>query len=387
MPQGKTLQVITKLVVGGAQETVRVAARLLRERDWEVEIAGGPERDGEGCIASELEAEGIKVHVIPDLVRNVSPGRDRRAHGQLIQLIGRGGYDLVHTHCAKAGVLGRRAAHRAGVRAVVHTVHGWSFNAARGWLDRLAYVQLERWAARWCQRLVVVSHQDRERGLRLRIGRPEQYVCIRSAIDVAEYEQRASSRDAKRAELSIEPEQKVVGTVMRLSAAKAPLDWLGCMSRVAGQDAAARFVIVGDGPLMSEVRERVTALGLQKRSRLLGVRRDVPEILAAFDVFVLSSRWEGCPRVLPEAMALGLPIVATDVGGVGECVKDGENGFLVAAGDTDALADQVLRVLSDDGLAERLGRRGRELVRPEFDVAEMGDRLDRTYRECLANAT
>jgi glycosyltransferase involved in cell wall biosynthesis len=382
MPKGRVLQVITRLIVGGAQETVRVSSELLRARGWEIEIAGGPEEDGQGSLAGDLEGASFAVHLVPDLVRKASLGRDLRAYRHLRGLMRRGGYDLVHTHCAKAGVLGRYAAHRLGIPAV-HTVHGWSFNAATNPLEHAVYVRLERQGARWCRRLIVVSDQDRQQGLKLRIGHPAQYLCVRSGVDVAALERSVPRRAEKRAELGLEPHHKVAGTVIRLEEAKAPLDLLESAALAARHVPDARFVLVGDGPLMPAVKARLKALGLEDRLVLLGLRRDVPDLMAAFDVFVLSSHWEGCPRVIPEAMAAGRPVVATDVGGVSECVTEGENGYLVAARDTKALAERLVRVLTDEALAERLGRRGREMVGAEFGVETMAGRLDKLYEQTI----
>jgi glycosyltransferase involved in cell wall biosynthesis len=184
--------------------------------------------------------------------------------------------------------------------------------------------------------------------------------------------------------LSIPPDASVVGTVTRLSPQKAPLDFVAAAAQVAAQRPDVHFVVVGDGPLRAEVEAQIAAAGFTDRFHLTGLRRDVPDLLHSFDVFALTSLWEGLPRVLPQAMAAGLPIVATAADGNAEAVEDGVNGLLTPPGDPQALAEGVLRLLDDPALATQMSAAGRERA-DEFGARKMVDDIAALYETLLAN--
>jgi glycosyltransferase involved in cell wall biosynthesis len=265
---------------------------------------------------------------------------------------------------------------------VVHTVHGWSLHQhQRRWV-RTAAIRAERLAARWCDVLVVLAESDRRKGLDAGIGRPEQYVLIRSGIDLEPF--RASrERASVRAELQIADDTALVGTVSRLTAQKDPLTLIRAASIVKKAFDEVRFVFVGDGPLRTSVVQEIDELNLNDVVLLLGARDDVPRLVSAFDVFALSSRWEGLPRVVPEAMAAGVPVVATNVDGTSEIVEDGVTGLLVRDGEPDALASALVRLLRDRAFAERLAAVASQRA-GDWEAAVMVDRLVALYRSRLA---
>jgi glycosyltransferase involved in cell wall biosynthesis len=280
-------------------------------------------------------------------------------------------------------MLGRWAAWLGGVPVIVHTVHGWSHHDRQHPLARRLFILMEQVTAPITDRLIVVSPLNIEKGLADGIARPEKYVTIRSGIDLDRFRQPERPREAVRAELGIPAEAPVVGTVTRLSAQKAPLDFVAAAARVAEQRPDVHFVVVGDGPLRAEVEAAVAAEGLAKTVHLTGLRRDVPDVMHSFDIFALSSLWEGLPRVLPQAMAAGLPIVATAVDGNAEAVEDGINGLLTPPGDPHAFADALLRLLEDGQLADRMGSAGLEMV-DEFSARKMVRDIEALYQELLA---
>jgi glycosyltransferase involved in cell wall biosynthesis len=289
----------------------------------------------------------------------------------------------VHTNSSKAGILGRVAARLAGVPVVVHTAHGWGFHPHHPAPVRAFYITLERFCAPLCDRLVVVGDPDRRAGLALGIGRPEQYVLIRSGIEVEAFRDVPVTKDEMRARLGIPSGAFVVGWVGRLSPPKTPLDMLASFDRVAREIPEAHLVLVGDGLMRGQVEAAVAASGLAGRVHLLGLRRDVPELFRAFDVFALSSRWEGLPRVFPQAMAAGLPVLTSDVGGASDAVRDGENGWLIPIGDVGGMAARLLELARDPGRRAAMGRRGLELVE-EFSARRMVDRLQGLYADLVA---
>ena len=347
-----------------------LTAALLAPARYAVDVVSGPQTGPEGSLIPEVRARGIRLTILPSLVREVNPARDVAALVALTRLIRRGRYDVVHTHSSKAGILGRWAAYRAGAPVIVHTVHGWGHHDRQRPLVRWFYVLLERATQRITDRLIVVSPRNTQKGLADGIATPDKYVTIRSGIELERFRQPSRPRADVRAELGIPPGAAVVGTVTRLSPQKAPLDFVATAAQVAARRQGVHFVIVGDGPLRAEVEAQVAALGLTGRVHLTGLRRDVPDLMHSFDLFTLSSLWEGLPRVLPQAMAAGLPIVATAVDGNAEAVADGVNGLLTPPGDPTAMAVALVRLLEESALSRRMGEAGRARA-GEFDVHKM----------------
>ncbi len=383
----KVLHIITRLIVGGAQETAMLIADYLARMpdytgQYHVDMISGPQTGPEGSLIEEVRQRGTPLTILPELRREISPINDLRAVQKLRRMMQDGGYQIVHTHSSKAGVLGRWAAHLAGVPIIVHTVHGWSFHDRMSPVKRQMYVSLEKFAARFSQVMIVVSPKDIEKGLDQGIGRREDYHVIRSGVELDRFGKPKISPEEMRQQLNIPSDALVVGSVTRLSLQKAPLDLVASFAHIHQQRPGAWFIIVGDGTLRPDVELALQAAGIADRVILTGLRRDVPELMAVFDVFVLSSLWEGLPRVLPQAMATGLPIVATQADGSAEAVTDGENGFLVERGQPEALADKVLVFLADEGLRKRMGENGRSRA-PQFGAKKMVQNIDQLYQSLL----
>lgn len=384
MSSPRVAHVITRLIVGGAQENTLASVVGHRRRGrYLADLLVGPTYGPEGTLEDEAAAAGVAIDRVPALLRETNPVADPVALADLTRRFRRRRYDVVHTHSSKAGILGRMAARLARVPVVVHTAHGWGFHPGQRPAVRRMYTQVERACADLAHALVVVTPRDRDKALALGIGRPEQYVVIRSGIDVARYAHPERDRHRVRDELGVPRDALVVGSVMRFSHQKAPDILVDAAERVLGEVPGAWFVLVGDGPLHGEMAARVSRFRPPGRVILTGLRRDIPELLGAFDVFALSSRWEGLPRVLPQAMAAGLPIVATAIDGTAEAVAEGESGYLVSPGDPRALADRLRRLLTDPGARTRMGAAGRARV-AEFDVETMVDRIEALYDRLLA---
>ncbi|MDQ3898798.1 MAG: glycosyltransferase family 4 protein, partial [Actinomycetota bacterium] len=314
--------------------------------------------------------------------RAARPGRDLRAVAELVRLFRRERPDIVHTHSSKAGFVGRLAARIAGVPVVVHTVHGWSFHAGMPRVARGVAVALERVAARWTWPLVVVAEADAEIGMAAGIGETSQYALVRSGVDVDRLRRPEGGRAGARLALGIPEGAPLVGTVTRLCRQKDPETLLRAARLLAELRPDARLVVVGDGPMRAEVERRVDELSLREHVLLLGRRSDVDRLLPGFDAFVLSSRWEGLPRVVVEAMAAGVPVVSTDVGGIAEAVENQVSGLLVPAGDAVALGNALVRVLGEPGLGARLRAAAWARV-DEFDARRMVDGLEDLYSGLL----
>lgn len=370
--------VITRLIVGGAQEAAINACAQVDKDLFRSVLVTGPQTGSEGSLRSRAEELGVPVVVVPELVREIDVRRDVGALRALRRVFREQRPDIVHTHSSKAGLLGRRAARREGVPVVVHTVHGWSFHDHMPTWQRALYKRLERRAARWSDRLITISRLDREKGLAAGIGAPEQYEIIHELNDLSRYGTQTPA--AARKELGLPVDAFVVGTVGRLTEQKGPLIWVRAAALVSAAAPEARFVMVGDGPLRAGVQQLAAELGISDRLVLTGLRDDVPALLPAFDVFLLTSRWEGLPLVIPQAMTTGVPVVASTADGNREALRDGENGLLARSFDPDAFAERVLE-LRDHNLAARLASAGRESAR-DFSLERTIPQLEALYREC-----
>ncbi len=379
----RVLFVITRLIVGGAQETVMLLAEGLDKKHFQTEVLCGPQTGTEGSLIEEVRRRGIPLTILPDLVRELDLIKDIKAFWKLYRFMKAGGYDIVHTNSSKAGILGRWAAWLAGTPVIVHTVHGWGHHDYQQRLVQRVFVWLERISAHIAQRLIVVSTRNIEKGLADRIATKEKYFTIRSGIELEAFMRPARDRASMRALLEIPLTAPVVGTVTRLSAQKAPTDFAAAAIEIAQTAPDTHFVMVGDGPLRGEVEGMIVKAGLQKRFHLTGLRRDVADLLTTFDIFVLSSLWEGLPRVLPQAMAAGLPIIASAVDGNTEAVRANENGILVPPGDRAALAEAMSQLLQDRQRAMKMGESGRARVQ-EFSVQKMVEDHERLYFELMA---
>lgn len=383
MSRIKVLQVITRLIVGGAQETVMLVAAMLDPARFDVHVLSGPQTGSEGSLQEQVRERGIPLTIEPALVREINPAKDLLALARLARFIRRGRYDVVHTNSSKAGILGRWAAWLAGAPIIVHTIHGWGHHDRQHPLVRRSYILLEQVTQRITDRLVVVSPRNIEKGLADGIATPAKYVTVRSGIELDRFRRPARPREAVRAELSIPADAPVVGTVTRLSPQKAPLDFVETAAQVVARRPGVHFIVVGDGPLRAGVEARIAVLGLASCVHLTGLRRDVPDLLHSFDVFALSSLWEGLPRVLSQAMAAGLAVVATAVDGNAEAVEDGVNGLLAPPGDPQAMAAALLRLLDDPALAAQMGAAGRERAE-EFGARKMVEDIAALYEVLLA---
>ena len=371
----KVCHVITMLELGGAQQnTLHTVAHLDRSR-FAPELITGPG----GLLDGEAQQiPDLAVTFVPELVRPVRPARDARALLTLARTFRRTSPDIVHTHSSKAGILGRWAARLAGVPAVVHTIHGYGFHVEQGRITYRVFRGLESATARITTRFVAVSRADLTAGIESRLFPREKVVLIRSGVPLREF--RTAPDRRVRSELGVPPAAPLVGMVACLKPQKAPLDFVRLADAVRHRVPSAHFVLVGDGVLRPAVEAEVARLGLDAHLHLLGWRRDVPAILGALDIFVLTSLWEGLPRAIPEAMASGLPVVATRVDGVPEAVSDRVTGYLAAPHDVETLADRVVFLLEQPSEARRMGEEGRSRV-GEFDIDDMVRRQEDLYHE------
>jgi glycosyltransferase involved in cell wall biosynthesis len=338
---------------GGAARHVIELVSGLDPSSWEIDVA---------CLRdSEPWRE---LHALANVTLHALRGRHGRPamrdFGELSQLVRLSrGADVIHAHSAKAGFLTRCAAVLAGRRrSTIFTPHGWSYWAATGAEARL-YLGLERFAAHWCRAVVAVSEAEAAAGLDAGIGRKPQFRVIPNGVDVDRFAARPR------------PEAGRIVFVGRLAPPKRPDIVVKAFGEMRNKGNEARVDFVGDGPLRAELDAYIADEGLRGAVTLLGSRTDVPELLSRAAVFVLASDYEGCPLSVIEAMAAGVPVVATAVGGVPELVVDRETGLLVQPGRPDLLAAALSELLADPLRAQALGLAGRERAHALFSRERM----------------
>lgn len=379
----RIVNVITRLIVGGPQQVSLLTGAYYRARPgFEYHLVAGLEAGAEGDY--HREAAALNYHPLPELVRELAPATDLRALWRLVALFRKLRPDLVHARSAKARFLGPLAARLAGVPVVVQTVHGWSFNNA---VDKRKpiFVGLEKLAGTLCDTTVLVSEKDRDEGRALKLlSADDEVPIIRSGVDLSNMVPLGGEARARfRAELGVSADQPVLTLAQRLSEPKTPLVFVEACKSVLATRPQARAWIAGDGLLREATERAVDAAGLRAQVQFLGLRKDMAAVISASDVVVHSSLREGLPRVVLESLAMGTPLVATDVGGVSDVVKDGENGLLVPSSDAPALARALGRTLDDPAAAAARAARGKSAVHP-FSARKMLDDQHALYLRLFA---
>lgn len=383
----RVLHVLTNLDFGGAQLSVVNICVSLRRRGLDVRVAhssaGGREFCASDLLYQRLREGEVPLYDVPQMRRDVSPYHDFLALTHLRRLIREVRPEIVHTHMSKAGVLGRLAASLEKTPCVIHTVRGWSFYSAGSTLKRRAFIYLERFSARLTDKMLAVSPRQVADGLAVGVGSPDDYLVVRSGIDVGQFQAGVSDTRELRHGLGIPPGVPVVGTVMALVEQKAPLDFVATAAEVLRARPDTHFLVVGDGPLREQMTELIRAKAIGERVHLVGHSTDVPRLLGVMDLFLLTSRWEGMPRVILEAMAAGVPVVATSVGGVPEIVEHGKSGLLAPPGNVELLKRHTVRLLENPAEARQLSRRASRDVAAEFDISTVTARHEQLYAELL----
>ncbi len=360
----RLLYLVTRGEHGGAQAHVLNLAMGMRDR-FEVEVATGEE----GFLTDACREHGIPVHVVPYLRREIAPLNDARGLNELLKLMRRIEPDLVHAHTFKAGFLGRFAARYSKI-ACVYTVHMWPFGDAVPLSWRVVAPVCERLAARWCDKIITVSELGARDAAQYRIGRSSQVVPILNGI--ADHPARARLDHDKTLSCTM---------VARFTHFKDHGVLLRAFAKVPGE---VRLKLVGDGTTMGAAKKLAQDLGIRERVEFKGARSDVPGILAQTDIFVLASKTETLPISILEAMRAGLPVIASDVGGISEEVVDGETGLLVPAGSVEELSAALQRLLADKQLRLAMGRAARRRFERLFLADAMLERTQALYDEVLA---
>jgi glycosyltransferase involved in cell wall biosynthesis len=382
----RVTHVITRLVIGGAQEnTVSTVFGLRQTSEFQPSLVSGPTTGPEGSLAPLFDKELGLLTIVPDLVREIDPFKDYRALRRLTRLFRETRPQIVHTHSGKAGVLGRLAAARAGVPIIIHTIHGPSFGDFQGPLSNCVFKLAERRAGKVTTHFVSVAQAMTDQYLTAGIGRPEQYTRVFSGFAIGPF--LAAENDlALRWRWGIASDDIVIGKTARLFELKGHDDLIAVAPAVLQRVPNAKFLLVGDGAWRERLEGKVRSLGLQKNFVFAGLvpPEEIPRYVGIMDALVHLSRREGLPRALPQALAAAKPVIAYDCDGAREVCLPDKTGLLVCTGDLSGLTENLVQLAENPGLRQRLGMAGRELVRESFSTATMVEKLCTLYRQLAA---
>ncbi len=378
----RVLHVITRLDRGGSAENTLLTVAGTDPNRYATTLAVGPTQGPRSRTEERARQRGVRFVEVRHLVRPIRPLRDLWALQALWRLMRRERFHIVHTHTSKAGLLGRMAARLARTPIVVHTPHGHVFYGYYGTRLTRLFVWLERWAAHWTDRIVALTAQDAEEHVDFGIGPADQFAVIHSGVDFGPFDVPGCGREQTRRLLGLDAQGVVIGTLGRLTAIKGQADLVRAFAIVYRQVSDAWLLLVGDGEERDDLASLAGDLGVVDRVVFAGWRDDIAAVLRAMDIFALSSLNEGMGKALVEAMYVGLPSVATAVGGIPELIEHGREGLLVPAQQPDQLATAMIELAADDEMRCRLGEAAAQRAR-SYSVESMLEKIEALYDSLL----
>jgi glycosyltransferase involved in cell wall biosynthesis len=383
----KVLRVIARLNVGGpAIHTILLSSELNKGGRFSDVLVCGNVSESEGDMSYLAKEKGVKPVVVNSLGRDISFAKDIKAFLEIFSVIRRERPDIVHTHTAKAGALGRLAAIIAGVPVKVHTFHGHVFDGYFSPAKARAFISIEKVLGYFTDKVITVSERVKEDVIdRLKVVGAEKSAVIPLGLELDQFRGCEARKGELRKKLGLSADVLLVGIVGRLVPIKNHKMFLEVAAKVVGlkPDIDVRFLIVGDGELRVGLEEYAAKLGLKERVMFTGWAEDLPSVYSDLDIVAMTSLNEGTPVSIIEALAAGRAVVSTDVGGVGDLLTDGVNGALVKANDVEAFADKLLELMKDKTARAALGNRGREFVRQRYSKARLVKDVTELYEECL----
>lgn len=384
----KIAHIITRMIIGGAQEnTLHNCRDLVTEHGDDVLLMTGPSEGREGELLEQGRESGIKIELIPSLTRNIQPCHDWQAYRQIKSALKSFQPDVVHTHSAKAGLLGRRAAHKLKIPTIVHTVHGAPFHKYQGALARRLFRRCERYAARRCHGLISVADAMTQQLVAAGVAPESKFRTIYSGMDTERFMKARESRAQMRDHLGFEDDHIVFGKIARLFHLKGHEFLINAAKDVIASNDRVRFLFVGDGVLREQLESQIEQGGLQDYFTFAGLVNpsDVPKYLGAMDALVHTSLREGLARALPQALLSGIPIVSFDIDGAREVCVSNETGMLIPPLDHDRLVAALVELAESGDYRNKLGQNGQDLCRERFCHFEMTRRIRDYYLELASS--
>jgi len=378
----RVMHIITRMIVGGAQEnTLYNCMDLIRYHGDEVILVTGPTEGPEGKLLAQSDTKGLQIKIADSLIRAIHPLRDWQARKQLMQIIETWKPEVVHTHSAKAGLIGRSAAWASRVPCVIHSVHGAPFHPYQNPVSRWFFIQCERWAARRCHHMISVANAMTDLLVEARVAKPSKFTTVYSGMDVDPFVQANEHRERVRAELGFKDTDIVFGKIARLFQLKGHTYVIQAAKQVCARNPNVKFLFVGDGILRESFEREVASCGLSDRFVFVGLvpPHHVPRYIGAMDALIHTSLREGLARALPQALISRKPAISYDIDGAREVVRNDETGYLLPPKDIDELAKAIWKLASDSNLRTKLGKRGSELFTEQFRHEHMTNQIRAIY--------
>jgi len=378
----KIAHIITRLIIGGAQENTFFTIKGLINKGYEVDLISGPTYGPEGSLEEEVKKEKIKLIIIKQLVREINPFFDIISFFKLFFLFKRKKYDIIHTHSAKAGILGRIAGKISNPNCVViHTIHGPSFHPYQSFFLNFLYVLSEKIAEKFTDHFICVGEVMKNHYLKAGIGKEKKYSVIYSGFSLNPYFKCEKEKTNIKEKLGIKKEEKVIGMIGRLFPLKGQDYLLQSFISILKEYPDVKLLLVGDGILREKLEEYAKEKGIFEKVIFLGLvpPENIPLYVSIMDILVHTSLREGLPKAVAQGFAGGKPVVSFDIDGARELVIDGETGFLVPPKNISILTEKLIFLLKNSDIACKMGSIGRERVKKLFPVEKMVDEIEKLY--------
>ncbi|MCM8535340.1 MAG: glycosyltransferase family 4 protein [Lentisphaeraceae bacterium] len=380
----KICHLITRMIIGGAQENTLYSCQGQIENGHDVTLATGPTTGPEGKLLDNQKVPGLKVDILPNMVRELNPVKDIKVYFDLKKYFKENQFDVVHTHASKAGIIGRAAAWAVGIPAVVHTVHGPAFHRyEKAWKNKV-YISAEKFAAKRCHKILCVADAMTKQFLDAGISTADMYRTVYSGMNLEDYLS-LSGKSSVRQELGIPKDAIVIGKIARLFELKGHEFLIKAAKKIVEQNPKVHFLFVGDGLLKDELVKEIAELGLSNHFHMPGLipPYDVPKYVDAMDIVCHLSLREGLPRAVVQGLAAEKPVVTYNLDGAPEVVFNEKTGFICPPETVTEVQDSLIKLVESQEIRDKLGKNGRELVKAKFAWQKMVDDLEDVYSKLL----
>lgn len=371
----KTVHIITELALGGAQKsTLNLIKHLQNNKNTHILISGIPKNKKKSFLAEFMQIEKLHIQLFHTLTRKINPLYDIIALAQLTLYLKKKNPLIVHTHSSKAGILGPIAAYLSGTKKIIHTFHGFAFHDFQNVFSKNFYILLHKFGAFFCSKLIFISKSDFDKAKKHKIGNDKKNILIRDCIDLTPFYNLKTNQviDKKKAKF-------IIGTLSCLKKQKGLIYLLKSLQILKEQKYNFELRICGDGKQKKLLQRTVKKLKLADEVKFLGWQKDIPKVIAEFDILVLSSLWEGLPITLTESMATGIPSIAPAINGIPEIIKDRQNGLLFKACDYKMLAEKIALLIADQDLYTDIKKEAKIFIQENKEF-----KLDTTTKQIKA---
>jgi len=384
----KICHIITRLIIGGAQENTIFTVEGLIKKGYCVELISGPAIGPEGSLEEKVREKKIPLIIVKELVREINPFYDIIAFLKLFFIFKKKKYDIVHTHSAKAGILGRISAKIANPKTIViHTIHGLPFHPYQNRILNFFYILAEKIAYYFTDHFICVGEIMKEKSLKARIGEESDYTVIYSGFEVEPYIEFAKRKDELRKKYDIKPNEKVIGMIGRLFYLKGQEYLIEAFKDISERFPHTKLLLVGDGILREKLENYAQRNNISDRVIFTGLvpPEKIPEYVAIIDILVHTSLREGLPKTVAQGLAGGKPVVAFDIDGTKEIVINGKTGFIVPPKDINSLKEKIIYFLENSEISDKMGKEGQKLIKNLFSIGKMVDEIEKIYVKFLYN--